>query len=56
MTEAPTSYRIEGQSRAGGTAHVAVGTQQISLDTGWGSEPTGIPGRLNSSQAHSLRA
>lgn len=44
MTEQPKTYRVQARSQPGGVAQVTVGDRSVSVDTGWGVDPSGAPG------------
>ena len=41
---ADTTYRIRAHTTATGQAHAQAGTETITVDTGWDTEPSGLPG------------
>lgn len=41
---ADTTYRIQAHTAAAGQARAQAGTETIAVDTGWGTEPSGLPG------------
>lgn len=40
----PTVYQVRAHTIGGGRAEVAAGTEMISFDASWASEPSGLPG------------